>query len=226
MKKYVRAADRRIPMKVNSTDMINQLAADQLKRTNKSDDAKKGNKPDTPFNELLDSVQLSGNDPDAQGVQAAYQNPQMTMDSLVVDKLMQETEDIQGSVNQLIRSLLERQGITEEQLLSGDVEEMTVDEAARQKAAEMIGPGGPLSPEAVSDRIVTFAIGVFGGDQSKIDIIRSSIDRGFDEAENILGSLADVSVKTYDLIQEKLDDWVNGEKNTENSGSETETVED
>lgn len=202
-------------MKVNASDMLNQLAANQLNKNAKNENAKKETGVDSGFQELMDSVQLSGDKPDAESIQAAYNNPRFTMDSLVVEQLMQEGDEIQGSVHQLIRDMLERQGISEEQLQAGDVEDVTVDEAARQKAAEMIGPGGPLSPEAVSDRIVDFSIAVFGGDKSKIDVIRTSIDRGFDEAEKILGSLADVSVKTYDLIQEKLDNWVNPESGEE-----------
>lgn len=210
--------------------MINQLAANQLNKTSKGDDAKKENTVDPGFQELLDSVQLSGDVPgdlpDADAIQAAYKNPKFTMDSLVVEQLMQEHGEIQDSVNQLIRDMMERQGISEKQLRQGDVAELTVDEAARQKAAEMIGPGGPLSPEAVSDRIVNFSIAAFGGDKSKIDIIRTSIDRGFNEAEKMLGSLADVSVETYDLIQEKLDNWVNPGSSGDESGESVESAGD
>lgn len=37
----------------------------------------------------------------------------------------------------------------------------------------MIGEGGPLSPEVVSDRIVEFAKAISGEDKEKIDMLRA-----------------------------------------------------
>lgn len=150
---------------------------------------------------------------------AAYTNPAFDIDSMAVQQLMDENEDIQGTVNQLITDLLKRQGYSEEQIKAGDFTDVTVDEIAREEAAKLIGPGGELSPEKVSDRIVNFAIAAFGGDKSKIEIIRDSIDRGFGEAERMLGELADVSKETYEMIQDKLDRWIE-------EGNESEAVEE
>ncbi len=160
--------------------------------------------------ELLDSYNQDNSNND---ITASYGYSNMTMDSVAVQKLMKETEAIGGTVQQMVRELLDRQGVTEQQLQTGAVGEVKVDDIAQKKAQEMIGPGGELSPEKVSDRIVDFAIGVFGGDKSKIDIIRGAIDRGFKEAEHILGGLSDISNKTYTLIQDKLDKWINSDQN-------------
>ncbi|MCP5052347.1 MAG: hypothetical protein GY940_34585 [bacterium] len=199
-------------MKVSQAEFLDQYnKAERIHReNNKADGTKKGKESgESQFREVLDSYQSEDG---LNETNAAYTNPKVRMDTVTMERLLQETEEIRGSVHQMIREFLDRQGKTEEQLKSaGEGEgELTVDEIAREEAEKLLGPGGALSPEAVSDRIVNFSIAVFGGDTGKVDVIRSAIDRGFDEAERMLGHLADVSKETYGLIQEKLDQWVNG----------------
>lgn len=59
------------------------------------------------------------------------------------------------------------------------------------------------------DKIVEFAIAISGGDKSKLDTLITAIDKGFSEAGRILGGFPDISLKTYDRIMEKLNDWKN-----------------
>ena len=201
-------------MKISQTNLLNQLATEQLNRKdNKIDKNRQGKTGDDTalnFDDIFQAKINSG--------EAFSYNHQVTLNSAAVNQLMQEGEDIRNSVRDLVRDFLERQGVTLDQLKSGEIEELEVDEITQKRAQELIGPGGALSPENVSDRIVNFAIAGFGGDKSKIDIIRSAIDQGFSEAEHILGELADVSKQTYDLIQQKLDNWIN-----EDQSKETET---
>lgn len=196
-------------MKVSESNLMNQLAAEQLKpkndKTGKTDITSQPEGEGASFNDLLELNMTS-----AEEVAIAYNNPKLAMDNAVIQQLMQETEEIGGKVHDLVRGLLDRQGLTAEQLEQLKEGKVTVDEIAVEEAKKLIGPGGALSPEAVSDRIVNFSIAAFGGDTGKIDIIRGAIDRGFDEAERMLGGLQDISKETYKLIQEKLDDWVNG----------------
>jgi uncharacterized protein DUF5610 len=195
-------------MKIDQAEFLNQYNANRINKENdKKEGVVKGEDGESQFKQLMDSYIPEEAKDD--NVNAAYRNPKFSMNTMVMERLMKETEEIQGSVHQMIRGLLDRQGITESQLKSGNIDDIDVDKLAQEKAQELLGPGGALSPEAVSDRIVSFSIAVFGGDTSKIDIIRSSIDRGFDEAERMLGGLADVSKDTYQLIQDKLDKWVN-----------------
>ena len=154
------------------------------------------------------------------GVSGGYTPGKMALDSAALSGLLPEIESIQSTVELLVRDLLDRQGIHVSQLQDGQFGSIGVDRTAQRKAQELIGPGGELSPEKVSDRIVAFATGAFGGDRSKIAIIRSSIDQGFGEAERILGQLADVSKETYTLIQEKLNRWVN---DAQDAGEATES---
>ena len=72
----------------------------------------------------------------------------------------------------------------------------------------MIEDGGPLSPEAVSNRIVDFAKSISGGDKSKLALLRDAIEEGFEQAKEFMGGeLPEISDTTYELIQEKLDAW-------------------
>ncbi len=91
--------------------------------------------------------------------------------------------------------------------------------------------GMDFSPEAVSERIVGFATGFLSNfqenhpDQAPVEqlsdfmsLIRGAIDKGFEEARDILGGLSVLSGeietnvdRTYDLIQNKLDAF---ERNT------------
>ena len=103
--------------------------------------------------------------------------------------------------------MLKRQGKTLNLVKPGDLVE--VDEKARLEAQELIGPNGDLGAEAVSQRLVDFAIALSGGDKSKADTLKGAIEKGFKEAEKILGELPDLSKETYKLTMEKFDSWIN-----------------
>ncbi|WP_312712369.1 hypothetical protein [Proteiniclasticum ruminis] len=128
-------------------------------------------------------------------------------DASSIEKLQAESEKAHEGLRELVRKLLESQGMSFRDLsVSG--EGVKVDEATRMKAEEMLGDGGLYSPEAVSERVVSFAKAVSGGDRGKMEELITAIDKGFEEARNLLGgSLPEISNKTYDLIQEKLKIW-------------------
>lgn len=190
-------------MKINETNYINRYASEIL---NKKTDNKNENSL-TGENAVEDILELY--QPANTKTQSTYLNSKLTMDSEAVNQLMTESDNIRNSVQSMVRDFLERQGYTIEQLKSGSVDNLKVDEATQKKAQEMIGPGGELSPEKVSDRIVDFAIAAFGGDKTKIETIRNAIDQGFAEAGKAWGDeLPEITNETYKLIQEKLDNWV------------------
>lgn len=84
----------------------------------------------------------------------------------------------------------------------------TVDEAAKEQAQKALEDGGYWSVDKTSDRIVDFAKALTGGDPSKVEEMRSAIEKGFKEATKTWGKdLPEISSKTYDAIQEKLDKW-------------------
>ncbi|MDD2483956.1 MAG: hypothetical protein PHQ50_02830 [Eubacteriales bacterium] len=85
------------------------------------------------------------------------------------------------------------------------------------QASESISETGDFGVEAVSDRIVDFAIKVSGGDTSKLEVLKGAIQKGFEAAgKEWGGDLPSISMQTYDRIMEKLDKWAGTEK-TESS---------
>ncbi|HZK57104.1 MAG TPA: hypothetical protein VFD17_02240 [Clostridia bacterium] len=130
-------------------------------------------------------------------------------DQATINKLKRQSEEAYSYLRGLVEKLLLRQGHSIETITMDEWDKIKVDETARLEAQSLIEPGGPLSAEAVSDRIVDFAKAISGGDIEKLDKLKGAIEKGFKQAEAILGELPEISRKTYDLIMEKLDAWVN-----------------
>lgn len=136
-----------------------------------------------------------------------YKKPTYQADMPTIERLKAESEKAHEQLRNLVRQLLERQGIEMEDVVSGK-REFIVDEQARLEAQASIGEGGENSPEVVSDRIVEFANAISGGDKSKFELLKNAIKEGFSQAKEALGgTLPEVSQKTYDLVMEKLDKW-------------------
>jgi len=82
-----------------------------------------------------------------------------------------------------------------------------------KEAQELVSEDGYFGVEQTSERIVQFAVGIAGGDPSRIDAIKEGIDKGFAEAKKAFGDwLPDISYDTYDAVMTKLDEWVAGSK--------------
>lgn len=130
-------------------------------------------------------------------------------DKNTIANLKRDSEKAFSYLRRIVEDMLKRQGKTLN-LLNPD-ELIEIDETARLEAQELIGPNGELGVEAVSQRIVDFAIALSGGDKSKLDTLRKAIDQGFEEASKILGGLPDISRQTHKAIMEKLDAWEQSE---------------
>jgi hypothetical protein len=107
----------------------------------------------------------------------------------------------------LVANLLKEQGISTK-IAIGDSE---IDLAAisPEDARQLVSEDGYFGVHQTSERIVQFAIGIAGGDPSRIDAIKEGIDKGFAEAKKALGDwLPDISYDTYDAVMTKLDEWV------------------
>lgn len=130
-----------------------------------------------------------------------YDKPKI--DQGTIQKLKAESERTYQHLRQMVEKLLKQQGLTLK-----DADKLEIDEETRLEAQGMIAEGGPLSPEAVSDRIVDFAKAISGGDKEKIGMLRDAIEEGFRAVEKIFGGeLPEISKRTYQLVMEKLDKW-------------------
>lgn len=126
-----------------------------------------------------------------------------------IEKLRQDADKHFESLKNLVAKMLEKQGYTFQDLQEGNVDwkSLEADEETRLAAAAAVAEDGPYGAEAVSDRLVNFAIALSGGDVDKLGLLRGAIDQGFEAVKDVFGELPEVSVRTYDLIQEKLTAW-------------------
>lgn len=131
-------------------------------------------------------------------------------DKIDIATLKAQADEAYSHLRTIVEDLLRRQGIEIEKLPDLKAEDIEVDQQARDEAQQMIDEGGPLSPTAVSDRVVDFAKAISNGDKSKLSLLRGAIEEGYEQAKEAMGGeLPEISAKTYDLIQEKLDAWEN-----------------
>lgn len=122
-------------------------------------------------------------------------------------------QNIKGDGYDLLRGLvlnmLKEQGI-DFKIATGEAgtEEIDISQLTQEDAQALIAEDGYFGVDKTSDRIVNFAIGIAGGDPSRLAAIKEGVDKGFNEAlEAFGGQLPDISYDTYDAVMKKLDDW-------------------
>ena len=128
-------------------------------------------------------------------------------DKNTIANLRRDSEKAYAYLRGIVENMLKQQGKTFESLKDDDA--VKVDENTRIEAQALIAEDGLLGVEAVSQRLVDFAIAISGGDKSKASNLRNAIDKGFKEAEKMLGGLPDISKETYKVTMEKFDNWFN-----------------
>jgi len=113
----------------------------------------------------------------------------------------------------MLQKMLGRQG--ENAVIS----EMELNEAIRQNftqedldaATASISEGGEYSVDAVATRIMDFAMALAGGDPTKIDLLRESVQKGFGLAAETFGrdleDMPEITHQTYDEIMKRFDEW-------------------
>lgn len=107
----------------------------------------------------------------------------------------------------LVANLLKEQGI-DTKVMVGETE-IDITDLSPEDAQELVADDGYFGVEQTSERIFQFAVGVAGGDPSRIDAIKEGVDNGFQEALDAFGGwLPEISYDTYDAVMEKLDNWV------------------
>jgi hypothetical protein len=109
----------------------------------------------------------------------------------------------------LVLNILKEQGIDFKIATGGaGAEEIDISQLTQEDAQALVADDGYFGVDKTSDRIVDFAIGLAGGDPSRLAAIKEGVDKGFNEAlEAFGGQLPEISYKTYDAVMQKLDDW-------------------
>ena len=122
-------------------------------------------------------------------------------------KMIEESDRKAQAVIDLIRPLVEQQGLNFAKVAAGE-QQLSADPATIEAAKAAIAEGGEFSVENTADRILGFARAMIGADPSKMESIRAAVEKGFQEAQDMLGgSLPEISLKTRGAVQAGFDLW-------------------
>lgn len=118
-----------------------------------------------------------------------------------------ESERKAQEVMDLIRPMLEQQGLNVAKVASGE-QQLDVDPATIDAAKAAIAEGGEFSVENVADRILSFAKSMISADPSRFDAVLGAVEKGFQDAQRMLGgTLPEISQKTHAAVQAEFQRW-------------------
>jgi len=140
-------------------------------------------------------------------VTGAYQRDQAT-----INRLLEEAERSRQRLIDLVEKMLTKQGQTFNRasnvyslLRDGKV---PVDEETRLQAQKDIAEDGYWGIEQTSERLVSFAKALAGGDPAKADLMIEAVKKGFSLAEKAWGgALPQICRDTLDRTISKLEEW-------------------
>lgn len=137
-------------------------------------------------------------------------------DTATIAQLKADADRRSQQLRNLVRKMLLEQG---EKLDDTDMYRLLregkvpVDAATAAQAAEDISENGYWGINQTSERLVSFAKALSGGDPSKADEMIEAVKKGFEEATKAWGDdLPEISQKTLDATLQKLEDWKNSEE--------------
>lgn len=133
-------------------------------------------------------------------------------DPKLVEKLKADVEQRTSQFRQLVESMLSEQGKAFfksddiwKLLAKGD---FTVDKATADAAAAEIAEDGYWGVEQTSERILSFAETLTGGDPTQMEKMRDAFIKGYKQATKAWGQrLPDISKQTYDAVMKKFDSY-------------------
>lgn len=142
----------------------------------------------------------------------------------IVGKLKADQEARIASMQSLVQNLLGKQknlfdiaGLSDDQLSSMNLAGTFREAAALAspedilKAKEDISEDGYWGVNQTSDRLVSMAIALSGGDTSKADEMMEAIQKGYDKATKAWGEdLPQICQDTLEAARQKMTDWKNG----------------
>lgn len=135
----------------------------------------------------------------------------------LVNQLKADAEARTSQLRSLVEEMMTKQGVTFGIANSGNEDDIwkflakgdfTIDEAAKLKAQEEISENGYWGVKQTSERILSFAKALTGGDPSKIEEMRAAFEKGFSQATKAWGQdLPSISNDTYDAVMKGFDAW-------------------
>ena len=140
-------------------------------------------------------------------------------DDETIKRMTAELEQRKAQLRNLVEQMLSKQSKTYtslkemyEAVKSGEIE---VDPEVQKQAEEDVSENGYWGVEQTSERLVSFAKALSGGNTEYADKLIDAVKQGFEEAKKAWGGdLPEISQKTLDATIKKLEDWRDG-KTTE-----------
>lgn len=143
--------------------------------------------------------------------QAASTKKTYKPDTNMIQKLQADADARTSQMRSLVEQMMSKQANTYGNandiwsfLRSGN---FTVDAATKAQAQADIAEDGYWGVNQTSDRIISFATALTGGDPDKIDEMRAAFEKGYKAAQKKWGGqLPEISRQTYDAVLKKFDD--------------------
>lgn len=134
----------------------------------------------------------------------------MTDYSSIVSGLKQELSTKNQQLQNLVNELLGKQA-KKYTSLADLFKNLNPDPATIAQAQKDIGEDGYWGVEQTSDRLVSMAQALSGGDPTKADEMIAAIKKGFDQATKAWGDdLPDICKQTIDAAVSKMEKWRDG----------------
>ncbi len=171
----------------------------------------KKNEPETKIDDTAAVYEPSGN---TDKTSTETTGKTYNTDTAKIQQMMAEADAKTEQLRSLVEKMMGKQGLTLAKaddmwkfLADGD---FTVDEETRAQAQKDIAEDGYWGAEATSERILSFAKALTGGDPDKIEDMKDAFIKGYQEATKAWGKdLPELTKNTYDKVMEKFDAWAN-----------------
>ena len=172
----------------------------------------------TPQTTAKTKVSQATNTADAKDIGVVYETSSKTDDksnkikdySSVVATMKKELSTKNEQLQNLVTKLLGKQA-GKYTKLADLFKDIQADPATIEQAQKDIADDGYWGVEQTSDRLVSMAQALSGGDTSKADTLIAAIKKGFDEATEAWGDkLPDICQKTFDAAVKKMEAWRDG----------------
>ena len=144
-----------------------------------------------------------------------YKKTSGKTNTALIEKMKADTANRTNQLRSMVEQMMTKQGKKIGQaddiwsiLASG---KYNVSPEVRAQAQKDIADDGYWGVEQTSDRLVSMAKALSGGDSSKADAMISAIEKGFDDDNKAWGDkLPDICQKTIDVAKQKLQNWRDG----------------
>ena len=135
----------------------------------------------------------------------------------VIAKLKADQQSRLDSMNSLVQKLLGKQAekfdLATGTNLAATFREIAckVDQQTIDDAKASVAEDGYWGVNQTSDRLVSMAIALAGGDTDKADTMMAAIEKGYKQATKAWGEdLPQICQDTMEATRQKMDDWKNG----------------